>query len=365
MNKNHFCVIMAGGIGSRFWPVSRNDRPKQFLDILGTGRSFLQQTFDRFARIIPVENILVVTSDTYGELVRKQLPEMPVSNILLEKYRRNTAPCIAYASMKIRKRNPDAVMVVSPADHYIGNVDNFTELISSAMTFLSGRDEMYTIGVPPTRPETGYGYIQFSKKMEVSAGGHSGFKVKTFTEKPDIKLANVFVESGEFLWNSGIFIWPVSTICKALSQCLPGIYEAFDACADIYDTASEQERIDAAYEGCERISIDYGVMEKTDNAWVMKANFPWTDLGTWESLYIHSEHKDESGNLTKAAATMLPETKNSIAITLHPDKLMVIKGLDNYMVVDTDSVLLVCPRDEKKFKEIITDLQLQDFKKYQ
>jgi len=365
MNENHFCVIMAGGIGSRFWPVSRNDRPKQFLDILGTGRSFLRQTFDRFSMIVPVENILIVTSDAYETIVREQIPELPAKNILLEKYRRNTAPCIAYASMKIRKRNPNAVMVVTPADHYIGNVDNFTELIASSLTFLAGRDEMYTIGVPPTRPETGYGYIQYNKKMEVNAGGHSGFRVKTFTEKPDRELAGVFVESGEFLWNSGIFIWPASTICKALSRWLPDIYEAFDSLADIYDTESEQPAVDAAYEGCERISIDYGIMEKTENAWIMKANFPWSDLGTWESLYIHSDRKDQSGNLTKGDAVMLSETKDSIAITLHPDKLMVIKGLENYMVIDTDSVLLVCPRDEKKFKEIMADLQLQDLKRFQ
>ncbi|MBQ0006637.1 MAG: mannose-1-phosphate guanylyltransferase [Alistipes sp.] len=365
MKENHYCVIMAGGVGSRFWPMSRNDRPKQFLDILGTGRSFLQQTFDRFACIIPVENILIVTSEAYNDLVQEQLPQLPKNNILLEKYRRNTAPCIAYASMKIRKRNPDAVMVVTPADHYIGNVENFTELINSVMTYLDGRDEMYTIGVPPTRPETGYGYIQYNRKMEVNAGGHSGFKIKTFTEKPDRNLATVFIESGEFLWNSGIFIWPVKTICRALEKWLPGIYEAFDSCHGIYDTESEQAAVDNAYEGSERISIDYGIMEKTEQAWVVKASFPWSDLGTWESLYIHSSDKDSAGNLIRTDEAMLSETTESIALSQTPDKLVVVKGLKNYMVIDTENVLLVCPRDEKKFKEVIAELQLQDLKRFQ
>lgn len=358
-------MIMAGGVGSRFWPMSRNNRPKQFLDILGTGRSFLQQTFDRFTHIIPAENILIVTSEAYDALVKEQLPEIPADNILLEKYRRNTAPCIAYASMKIRKRNPDAVMVVSPADHYIGNVDNFTELIASAMHYLSGRDDMYTIGVPPTRPETGYGYIQYNKKMEVNAGGHAGFKVKTFTEKPDRDLASVFIESGEFLWNSGIFIWPVRTICRALEHWLPNIYEAFNGCNSKYDTADEQTFVDRAYEGCERISIDYGVMEKTERAWTIMANFPWSDLGTWESLYIHSADKDGAGNLIKSDEALLSGTKESIALTLNPDKLVVLKGLENYMVIDTENVLLVCPRDEKKFKEVLAELQLQDLERFQ
>jgi len=356
---------MAGGVGSRFWPMSRNDRPKQFLDILGTGRSFLQQTFDRFSRIVPVENILIVTSEAYEALTREQLPEIPGNNILLEKYRRNTAPCIAYASMKIRKRNPDAVMVVTPADHYIGNVGNFTELIDTAMTYLSDKDEMYTIGVPPTRPETGYGYIQYNRKMEVNVGGHAGFKVKTFTEKPDKDLAAVFIESGEFLWNSGIFIWPVKTICKALEHWLPNIYEPFNFCSDRYDTESEQAAVDAAYEGCDRISIDYGVMEKTERAWVLMANFPWSDLGTWESLFIHSAEKDKAGNMIKADEALLSETKNSIALSMNPDKLVVLKGLEHYMVIDTENVLLVCPRDEKKFKEVLAELQLQDLKRFQ
>ncbi len=339
--------------------------PKQFLDILGTGRSFLQETYDRFARIIPKENILVVTSEAYGSLVRGQLPDLPLNNVLLEKYRRNTAPCIAYASMKIRKRNPDAVMVVAPSDHYISDVDHFTDMVGSVMKYADMRDEMYTIGVPPTRPETGYGYIQCNKKQDMNADGHVGFKVKTFTEKPDRNLAKVFVDSGEFLWNSGIFIWPVKTICKALEHWLPNIYNAFDACSASYDADGEQDAVDAVYQGCEGISIDYGVMEKTERACVFQANFGWSDLGTWESLYMHDDEKDEYGNMVKASDAMLPETKGTIAMSLNPEKLVVVKGLENYMVVDTDNVLLICPRDEKKFKEVIADIQLRDLQKYQ
>jgi len=356
---------MAGGVGSRFWPMSRNAMPKQFLDIFGTGRSFLQETYDRFVRIIPKENILVVTSEAYGSLVSLQLPELPLNNILLEKYRRNTAPCIAYASMKIRKRNPDAVMVVAPSDHYISDVEHFISMVESVMNYARTKDEMFTIGVPPTRPETGYGYIQCNKKQEMNAEGHVGFKVKTFTEKPDRELANVFINSGEFLWNSGIFIWPAKTICKALEHWLPNIYHAFEACAPSFDTDREQTEVDEVYRGCERISIDYGVMEKTERAWVFQANFGWSDLGTWESLYIHDDEKDEYGNMVKSAAAMMPETSGTIAVSLNPDKLVVVKGLVNYLVVDTDNVLLICPRDEKKFKEVIADLQLRDMQKYQ
>lgn len=359
MNANYYSVIMAGGVGSRFWPISRNAMPKQFLDILGTGKSFLQMTYDRFCSIIPSENILVVTAESYAGIVREQLPDLPSDNILSEPCKRNTAPCIAYAATKIRSRNPHATMVVSPSDHFISNDRLFIDTVRCALEYASRSDELFTLGIEPTRPETGYGYIQCNMKESRTIDGNIAYKVKTFTEKPNEDLAKVFMDSGEFLWNSGIFVWHVDTICKELEYWLPEVYMLFRDGKEYYYTPREQAFINGIYEDCPSISIDYGVMEKTRKAWVFQASFGWTDLGTWESLYLHSE-KDKDANCVKGSDIVTDTTSRSIVVSTEKNKLVVVKGLDNYMVVNTDDVLLVCPRDGAKFKEIIADLTIGD-----
>lgn len=363
MNKDFYCVIMAGGVGSRFWPLSRSYKPKQFLDILGVGRTFLQMTYDRFVQIIAPENILVVTSDVYAGMVSEQLPDLPRENILKEPFKRNTAPCIAYATYRIRSINPNATMVVAPSDHVITNEALFLNTISSALEYASGNDKLITMGINPTRPETGYGYIQVNSKKVELINGNEVFDVKTFTEKPEAELAKVLVESGEFLWNSGIFVWNIPTIVSEFEQWLPEVAEAFSSC-DCYCKEGESEYISKVYASCETISIDYGIMEKTRNAWVFKALFGWSDLGTWDSLYMYID-KDENGNIVNAANTMLSGVHNCAIYTDKSYKLMSLSGLDDYMVIDTDDVLMVCPRNEDNFKNMITDLAVKNKKSFQ
>ncbi|MBE6227179.1 MAG: mannose-1-phosphate guanylyltransferase [Bacteroidales bacterium] len=362
--ENNYCIIMAGGIGSRFWPISRNSRPKQFLDILGTGSSFLQDTFRRFQKIIPVENIIVVTSEQYGALVKEQLPLMKDENILLEPHRRNTAPCIAYATYKLLKKNPNANVVVAPSDHLIINEDLFLETIESALEYASAHDHLFTLGIKPTRPETGYGYIQINKGEKMEINRHAAYGVKTFTEKPDAELAKVLVESGEFLWNSGIFVWNLKAISRELERHLPEIANSFKDGGRFYYTPEERDYIKGIYEACNGISIDYGVMEKTDKSWVFEASFGWSDLGTWHSLYCQS-NRDENENMVQAGAAMLDGVKESLIVTECKDKLVVVKGLENYMIVDTADVLMICPRNESDFKNVTTDLTVNELNKYQ
>ncbi len=361
--ENNYCIIMAGGIGSRFWPVSRNARPKQFLDILGTGRSFLQETFRRFEKLIPAENILIVTSGQYRDLVKEQLPRMLDENILLEPHRRNTAPCIAYATYKLYKKNPNAKVVVSPSDHLILDEELFLSTISNALEYAAGNDVLFTLGIKPTRPETGYGYIQVNSSERKEINGNVAFGVKTFTEKPNAELAKVLVESGEFLWNSGIFVWSLKAISQELEKYLPEIANSFKDVIPYYYTAEESNYIKGIYEGCNGISIDYGVMEKTDKSWVFEASFGWSDLGTWHSLYCHGE-KDENANMSKAGAVMLENVKDSLIMCENKEKLVVAKGLDNYMIVDTEDALMICPRTEKDFKNVLTDLAVNDLNRY-
>lgn len=363
MNTNYYCIIMAGGVGSRFWPVSRNSKPKQFLDILGTGKTFLQQTFERFVQIIPAENILVVTSESYKDLVCEQLPMIPVYNVLLEPYKRNTAPCIAYATYKLFLKNPNATVVVAPSDHYITNESVFLETVLNAMNYASKNDMLFTLGIKPTRPETGYGYIQTTKNAK-DVDGHVALEVKTFTEKPNKELAQVFLESGEFLWNSGIFVWNLKTIKQELEKWLPEVTCLFDGGEKYYYTDKEQIFINHVYEECNAVSIDYGVMEKTSIAWVFKTTFGWSDLGTWESLFMHSD-KDENNNLVRVEELMMDKMSNSIIMSTEKDKLITVKGLDNYMIVNTDDVLMICPRDEVRFKNILTDLTVNEKTKFQ
>ena len=351
MNKNYYCVIMAGGIGSRFWPKSRNARPKQFLDILGVGKTFLQQTFDRFASVIPRENIFIVTGSTYVPIINEQLPGLEPYQLLAEPDRRNTAPCIAYATYKILEKTPEATIIVTPSDHFILNEREFLRITQQAMAFASSENSLVTIGIKPTRPETGYGYIQMSLPAKPAEG--KPFKVKTFTEKPPLELAKVFVESGEFFWNSGIFTWSLSSIRQALHTLLPEVDNLFQKGKGIYNTPEEAGFIQKVYAECRNVSIDYGIMEKAGNVYAFPGDFGWSDLGTWESLYLQRE-KDAQGNLVDAAQVVLQKASNSIVAVSDKHKLAIIEGLDHYLVVDTDDVLLICPRrDEEDLKQIM------------
>ena len=358
-DPNQYCIIMAGGIGSRFWPVSRQARPKQFIDILGVGRTFLQMTYDRYARIVPAENILVVTAERYESLVREQLPEVPRENILLEPYKRNTAPCVAYATYKIYSRNPEATVVVAPSDHLIVGDEAFAATIRTALDYAAGSDHLFTIGILPTRPETNYGYIQINKANQRDVEGLDLYSVKTFTEKPDADLAKVFLETGEFFWNSGMFIWNLRTIKEELENCLPEVATLFKGGERYYYTEGEAEFIRSVYEDCPAISIDYGVMEKTSKAWVFLSNFGWSDLGTWESVYEHARH-DEAGNVIKVGVSMTDDVTGSVILSKHPEKLVVTRGLKDIMIVDLEDVLLVCRRDDRTVKDIVTDLTVRD-----
>jgi len=355
-SKNLYCIIMAGGIGSRFWPLSRTDKPKQFIDILGTGKSLLQQTFDRMSRICPRENILIVTSNAYNDLVHEQIPNLSPNQVLLEPLRRNTAPCIAYATYKIKQQNPNAVAIVAPSDHLILNEDVFVDTVLKAAEFAWNSNALITLGIQPSRPETGYGYIQIGKPVKEVP---SLYKVKTFTEKPNLELAQKFVESGEFFWNSGLFIWSIDSITAALESHLPEVSSIFKELSSVYGTDNEASSIATAYPECRNISIDYGVMEKADNVYVFCSEFGWSDLGTWGSLYTHLPH-DQNGNAAIAQQLMLYQTSNSI-FNIPRNKLAVIQGLDDYIVVDTADVLLICKKqDEQQIKNFVNDVLMNN-----
>jgi mannose-1-phosphate guanylyltransferase len=336
---------MAGGIGSRFWPLSRTKKPKQFLDILDTGKTFIRQTYERFARIIPSQNFLVVTGVDYKQLVMDEIPEIGESQVLCEPMRRNTAPCIAYATYKLLKKNPNAKVVVTPSDHVIFDETNFLEVMLNALDYAKNNDALVTVGLKPTRPETGYGYIQI-EKTDAPVCKNTVCKVRTFTEKPDVSTAKLFMESGEFYWNSGIFIWSLESVKKALSQYLPDIADIFSKGTDKYDTSMEEHFIFEAYSQCYNISIDYGVMEKAENVFVFAADFGWSDVGTWNSLYLQLD-KDENENAVQRARTCLSDVSNSMINSDGQNKLIIVKGLDNYLIVDTKDVLLICPRDNE------------------
>jgi len=364
MANNHYCIIMAGGPGSRFWPVSRNQKPKQFLDILGTGKTFIQQTFERFAKIIPPENILVVTSHLYKDLVMEQLPQILPEHVLLEPYRRNTAPCMAYATYKLLKKNPNASVVVTPSDHLIFNDEVFIDTIDNALKFTDKNDMLITLGIKPNRAETAYGYIQATKAKHISINGNVAYTVKTFTEKPSAELAEVFVNSGEFLWNSGMFISNLKTLVAELESHQPDIALLFGEGAPLYYTPAEEAFVTKVYEECKSISIDYGIMEKTDKAIVYPVSFGWSDIGTWESLYT-LDKKDEEGNMLKVPQRLIRNVTNSIVYSQDDKKVIIAADLDNFMIINTDDLLLICPRDESVYKSLFTDLPLTNLSKYQ
>jgi mannose-1-phosphate guanylyltransferase len=347
---------MAGGIGSRFWPLSRNAKPKQFLDILGTGRTFIQQTFDRLTKIIPPENIVVVTSSSYKDLVAEQLPLALESNILLEPLRRNTAPCIAYATYKLLTKVSDATVVVAPSDHFILNEGEFIRVINQAMQLAESGKNLMTIGIKPSRPETGYGYIQVAKN-DKAAKFSAAYRVKTFTEKPNLDMARLFVDSGEFFWNSGIFIWTLQTIRAALETHLPSVSKLFEAGSDVYYTAGEEQLISSAYAECKAISIDYGVMEKAENVHVICADFGWSDLGTWNSLYLQLG-KDDKENVLQSDNVAMNNVRGCL-VRAPAEKLVVLQDLDDYLVVDANDVLLICKRNhENELKQLINNTLL-------
>ena len=356
--KDNYCIIMGGGIGSRFWPFSKEDRPKQFLDFFGIGRSLIQQTFDRFKQIIPTENIYIATNKDYAALVKEQLPEIADHQILSEPTRRNTAPCIAYASYRILAINPNANIVVTPADHLILNEANFLKNIRTGLIFAAKFPSLLTLGVKPNRPETGYGYIQTHE------GGTDNIqKVKTFTEKPNNELAKVFFETGEFFWNSGIFIWNVQTIVNAIRKYLPYIANRLDQNLNIFNTPEETAFIEEHYPMFQNISIDYGIMEKADNVYMLMADFGWSDLGTWGSLYDLSE-KDKDQNAVLKCKSLFVESEGNL-LTLPEKKLAVIQGLNDYIIAESEEILLICKKsDEQRIKQFVADVAMKYGEKY-
>jgi len=343
---------MAGGVGSRFWPKSRNDFPKQFLDILGIGKSLLQLTYERFLKLCPVENIFIVTNSQYQDIILKQLEGISPDQIICEPSRNNTAPCIAYASFKVNALNPNANVVVAPSDHFILYEDIFIEKISQALAFTDKNEALLTLGITPTRPDTGYGYIKY--EFDETAGVH---KVTEFKEKPSASKAQEFLSEGNYVWNAGIFIWKVSSILKALKQHSVEIYNVFESGNNLYNTVNERAFIDTHYPNCPNISIDYAIMEQAENVYTIPAEFGWSDLGTWASLY-EAANKNEENNVIAASQIDIRETTNSI-IHINGEKLAVIRGLDNFIVVDEGNALLIYPKsNEQEIKEVVKNLGL-------
>ena len=358
MDNNRYCVIMCGGVGSRFWPFSKAARPKQFIDFFGTGRSLLQMAFDRLQGIVPTENIFMLTNESYGTLIREQLPELSDEQILMEPARRNTAPCIAWAAYHIQAINPGAKMMVAPSDHLIINVEKFRQSVIDAFEFIETRDALVTMGIKPSRPETGYGYIQVGEPIE---GNFS--KVKTFTEKPDEDLARVFLKSGEFFWNSGMFFWSTDSIIKALDSCAPDVNTVFEQGKEYFGTPQELDYINANFEASPSISIDFAVMEKAPNVYVETVDFGWNDLGTWRSLYDHSP-KNIEGNVTQNCKALMLNSHNNI-VALKGDKVIVASGLEGYIVADVDDALLIVPlEEEQKIKTYVNEVKSKFGDKY-
>ena len=362
MSNNHpYCIIMAGGIGSRFWPISRARMPKQFLDFSILGRSFLRRTYDRMKAVIPEENILVVSLSRYRGQVLSQLPELPESNLLLEPYNRNTAPCVAYATYAILQRDPEAVTIVTPADHAIARHEAFNHTLEKALAYAADSNALITLGVIPTRPDPNFGYIQMAGHPEDGRP----VKIKTFTEKPDEELAKVFIDTGEFLWNSGIFVWRADAIRAELEKYTPEITRLWKGWQRVVGTEGERAFVERIYPDMPRTSIDYAVMEKTDNAWVYPADFRWADIGNWESLYEYLAYHDDQGNaLNRTSRRLLKDSRGNIIYTTRDDKLLAVRDLENYIVIDTEDVLMICPRDEQKLKDFLSQLAMPEYEEY-
>ena len=350
---------MAGGIGSRFWPLSRTDYPKQFLDVLGTGSTLIQQTYKRFKGLVPPQNIFIVTSQDYVHIVKEQLPQVPHENIIGEPFRKNTAPCIAYISFKIHQKDPDASMIVAPADHLILDDKSFLKICKDAISFAEHLNSLVTIGIKPSYPNTGYGYIQHEALEAVP----SVYKVKTFTEKPNKELAQAFIASGDFLWNSGIFIWQAKRAIEAFKLHLPEIYELFSAETARLNTDDEKNAIAEIYPQCTNISIDFGIMEKAQNVYVIPASFGWSDLGTWNSAWENME-RDYLENAVVGNTVIVFDTTRCI-VNVPDGKLVVLQGLENYIVADTKDVLMICQKEkEQEVKEYIAEVKRNTGEKF-
>ena len=355
MNKNNYAVIMAGGIGSRFWPMSKVTFPKQFLDILGTGETLIQQTFNRLQRVCPKENILIVTNKNYKDLCLEQLPNVIESNILCEPAMRNTAPCVAYAAFKIQSMNENANMIIAASDHIILKEDEFVRVANDCLEVVAKNDILLTLGITPSRPDTGYGYIQFTtEKLD----NHQRIrKVKTFTEKPNQELALNFLDSGDFLWNSGMFVWSAKSITLAFRKQMRDMYDVFEQGKQFYNTSKETEFIDRIFPGCKNISLDYGIMEKSENVYVYPTDLGWSDLGTWGSLYAHLD-LDENRNAVQGNKVMLYDSTDNI-IKVPNDKVVVMQGMNGYIVVENEGTLLICKKEnEQQIKQFVTDLKI-------
>jgi mannose-1-phosphate guanylyltransferase len=354
MNKNYYAILMAGGVGSRFWPVSTSGFPKQFHDMLGTGDTLIQKTFSRLSNIIPKENILILTNEKYNDLVLEQLPEVRQQQVLLEPAMRNTAPCILYASLKIQKENPDAVMIVAPSDHWIEDEKAFTDNVAQAFEYCSKNDALMTLGISPTFPNTGYGYIEFDKDAQEDIK-----VVNQFREKPDYETAKDFISQGNFLWNAGIFMWSAKSVTAAFKKFQPKLYEVFENGISSYNTALENEFIKNNYAKAENISVDYAIMEAAKNVFVAKANFDWNDLGTWGSLYDKLD-TDINDNAIVNAKVLAEEASGNM-IRTDKEKLVVVDGLNDYIIIDKEEVLMIYPKSkEQDIKKIVNRVK-KDF----
>ena len=350
---------MAGGIGSRFWPVSRLNLPKQFLDILNVGKTLIQATYERFAQFIPPENIYVVTANRYKDIVARQLPLLNPENIVCEPSRKNTAPCIAYISYKLQQLNPESNLICAPADHLILDNTSFIKVSLEALGFTKKNNALVTLGIKPFQPNTGYGYIQY----EEHAISDNIYKVKTFTEKPDLELAKTFITSGDFLWNAGIFVWKTKSIISAFEKYLPETHELFDGAKKVMNTEKEADAIELIYPLCVNISIDYGILEKADNVYVIPSTFGWSDLGTWGSAYENLE-KDYMENAVAADNVILFDSTKNV-VHSNGEKLILLQGLDDFIVVDTKDALLVCKKDkEQHIKEYLAEIRRNKGDKY-
>ncbi len=359
MTEKVYVAIMAGGVGSRFWPYSKTDRPKQFLDILGLGKTLLQLTYERFARIFPPEDIFVVTNESYTNLVKKQIPALKKSHIIGEPMRKNTAPCIGFTAWRMAKKDPHGLMVVAPADHMILETDIFEKNLKEAVEFANHLDSLVTLGIQPTRPDTGYGYIQY-----LSEGEGPVKRVKTFTEKPNKELAEQFIQSGDFLWNSGIFIWSLASIKAAFNKYMSDEAEIFEGGQKYYNGLREKKFMREAFRLCPSISIDYGIMERAENVFVVPSSFNWCDLGTWASLYAN-QVKDENGNVIKHEQSLMQNTKECIVYSENEKKLIVLQDVNDLIVVDTDDTLLISNRaSEQKVKHTVNELAVKGLDKY-
>jgi mannose-1-phosphate guanylyltransferase len=359
MNKHNYVAIMAGGIGSRFWPMSRSNYPKQFLDILNTGKTLIQQTYERYCKLVPEENIYIITSKEYIPIVKKQLPGISPENILGEPSKKNTAPCVAYISFKLLQKDPNANLVAAPADHIVLEPEEFIKTSKKALDFVSHINAFVTLGIKPSQPNTGYGYIQH----DTVAAAPDVYKVKTFTEKPNLELAKTFIASGDFLWNAGIFIWKVKNIITAFEKYLPEMYEIFASEKEKFNTKEEEAAIEEIYPQCTNISIDFGIMEKADNVYVIPASFGWSDLGAWNSAWENME-KDYLGNAVAGKNVMIVDATKCMVHT-QDNKLVVLQGLDDFIVVDTKDVLLICRKEkEQEIKDFVSEVKRNKGDKY-